>query len=61
MPEADENIKLGDWSIHDKHAKYFVSKKAAIQSDILSSLSVKDTQATLIPLSRLTRISEFRR
>ncbi|TAL24758.1 MAG: RnfABCDGE type electron transport complex subunit G [Nitrospirae bacterium] len=27
MPEADESIKLGDWSIHDKHAKYFVSKK----------------------------------
>lgn len=27
MPEADTNEKLGDWSIHDKHAKYFISKK----------------------------------
>lgn len=27
MPEADDNIKLGDWTIHDKHAKYFISKK----------------------------------
>jgi len=27
MPEADTNDKLGDWSIHDKHAKYFISKK----------------------------------
>jgi len=27
MPEADTNEKLGDWTIHDKHAKYFISKK----------------------------------
>ncbi|OGW25314.1 MAG: hypothetical protein A2X59_04685 [Nitrospirae bacterium GWC2_42_7] len=27
MPEADTNDKLGEWSIHDKHAKYFISKK----------------------------------
>jgi len=27
MPDADLNSKLGDWSIHDKHAKYFISKK----------------------------------
>jgi len=27
MPDADTNEKLGDWSIHEKHAKYFISKK----------------------------------
>lgn len=27
MPDADVNDKLGDWTIHDKHAKYFISKK----------------------------------
>ena len=27
MPDADINEKLGDWTIHDKHAKYFISKK----------------------------------
>ena len=27
MPEADDISKLGDWSIHDKHAKYFIAKK----------------------------------
>ena len=27
MPDADTNDKLGDWSIHEKHAKYFISKK----------------------------------
>ncbi len=27
MPDADTNEKLGDWTIHDKHAKYFISKK----------------------------------
>lgn len=27
MPDADVNEKLGEWSIHDKHAKYFISKK----------------------------------
>jgi electron transport complex protein RnfG len=27
MPEADSNDKLGEWTIHDKHAKYFISKK----------------------------------
>lgn len=27
MPDADVNEKLGDWTIHDKHAKYFISKK----------------------------------
>jgi len=27
MPDADANDKLGEWSIHDKHAKYFISKK----------------------------------
>lgn len=28
MPDADVNEKLGDWTIHDKHAKYFISKKS---------------------------------
>jgi electron transport complex protein RnfG len=27
MPEAEDISKLGDWSIHDKHAKYFIAKK----------------------------------
>ncbi|HWR58365.1 MAG TPA: FMN-binding protein [Thermodesulfovibrionales bacterium] len=27
MPEADDIAKMGDWSIHDKHAKYFIAKK----------------------------------
>jgi len=27
IPEADDISKLGDWSIHDKHAKYFIAKK----------------------------------
>ncbi|MGC2061556.1 MAG: RnfABCDGE type electron transport complex subunit G [Thermodesulfovibrionales bacterium] len=27
MPDADVNEKLGEWTIHDKHAKYFISKK----------------------------------
>ncbi len=27
MPDADTVVKMGDWSIHDKHAKYFIAKK----------------------------------
>ena len=27
MPEAENISKLGEWSIHDKHAKYFIAKK----------------------------------
>ncbi len=27
MPEADDISKLGDWTIHDKHAKYFIGRK----------------------------------
>jgi len=27
MPEAETIEKLGDWTIHDKHAEYFVGKK----------------------------------
>ncbi|MBA4372511.1 MAG: RnfABCDGE type electron transport complex subunit G [Thermodesulfovibrio sp.] len=27
MPDADVNEKMGEWTIHDKHAKYFISKK----------------------------------
>ena len=27
MPQAEDISKLGDWSIHDKHAKYFIAKK----------------------------------
>ncbi|MHB8880731.1 MAG: RnfABCDGE type electron transport complex subunit G [Thermodesulfovibrionales bacterium] len=27
MPDADAIDKAGDWSIHDKHAKYFAAKK----------------------------------
>ncbi len=27
MPAADDVAKLGDWTIHDKHAKYFIAKK----------------------------------
>lgn len=27
MPEAEDISKLGEWSIHDKHAKYFIAKK----------------------------------
>jgi H+/Na+-translocating ferredoxin:NAD+ oxidoreductase subunit G len=27
MPEADSIHKLGDWTIHDKHAEYYVAKK----------------------------------
>jgi electron transport complex protein RnfG len=27
IPEADDITKTGDWSIHDKHAKYFTAKK----------------------------------
>jgi electron transport complex protein RnfG len=27
MPEADSIAKLGDWSVHEKHAEYFVAKK----------------------------------
>lgn len=28
MPEAETVAKMGDWSIHDKHAKYFIAKKS---------------------------------
>jgi electron transport complex protein RnfG len=27
MPDADNVAKMGDWTIHDKHAKYFIAKK----------------------------------
>ncbi len=27
MPDADKVDKVGDWTIHDKHAEYFVGKK----------------------------------
>jgi len=27
MPEAEDISKLGDWTIHDKHAKYFIAKR----------------------------------
>ena len=27
MPQADTIEKLGDWTIHDKHAEYFICKK----------------------------------
>lgn len=27
MPEADDIKKIGDWTIHEKHAEYFVAKK----------------------------------
>ncbi|MFZ5998747.1 MAG: FMN-binding protein [Nitrospirota bacterium] len=27
IPEADDISQLGEWTIHDKHAKYFVAKK----------------------------------
>jgi len=27
MPDADDVTKMGDWTIHDKHAKYFIAKK----------------------------------
>jgi len=27
MPEADDVAKMGDWTIHDKPAKYFIAKK----------------------------------
>ena len=27
MPDADTVDKMGEWSIHDKHAKYFIAKK----------------------------------
>ncbi|GAB4490789.1 MAG: RnfABCDGE type electron transport complex subunit G [Thermodesulfovibrionales bacterium] len=28
MPEAEEVKQLGEWTIHEKHAKYFVANKA---------------------------------
>ena len=27
MPEADDIKKIGDWTVHEKHAEYFVAKK----------------------------------
>ncbi len=27
MPDAEDIAKMGDWTIHDKHAKYFIAKK----------------------------------
>lgn len=27
MPEAEDIKKLGDWTIHEKHAEYFIAKK----------------------------------
>ncbi len=27
MPDADDITKMGEWTIHDKHAKYFIAKK----------------------------------
>ncbi len=27
MPDADDIKKMGDWTIHEKHAEYFVAKK----------------------------------
>jgi len=27
MPDADDVAKVGDWTIHDKHAEYFVAKR----------------------------------
>ena len=30
MPEANRIEKLGDWTIHEKHAEYFVAKKDSL-------------------------------
>jgi electron transport complex protein RnfG len=27
IPDADDITKMGDWTIHEKHAKYFIAKK----------------------------------
>lgn len=27
IPEADDISKMGEWTIHDKHAKYFIAKQ----------------------------------
>lgn len=27
MPDADQIQKMGDWTVHEKHAEYFVAKK----------------------------------
>ena len=27
MPEADQIKKIGDWTIHDQHAEYFIARK----------------------------------
>ncbi len=27
MPDAETVDKMGDWTVHDKHAKYFIAKK----------------------------------
>jgi len=38
MPEADKIEKLGDWSIHDKHAEYYrASKNGAVIGYIIQS------------------------
>jgi electron transport complex protein RnfG len=38
IPEADSIDKLGDWTIHDKHAEYFVAKKGdAVAGYIIQS------------------------
>lgn len=30
IPEADAITKMGDWTIHDKHAEYYVAKKGGV-------------------------------
>ena len=27
VPDADDISKMGEWTVHDKHAKYFIAKK----------------------------------
>ncbi|MBZ0157404.1 MAG: RnfABCDGE type electron transport complex subunit G [Alphaproteobacteria bacterium] len=28
MPEADDIARMGEWTIHDKHAEYYIAKKS---------------------------------
>jgi len=49
MPAADDVAKMGDWTIHDKHAKYFIAKKGGETIGYVISLLAKGTQAISIP------------
>ncbi len=46
MPDADKIEKAGDWSVHEKHAEYFISREKETGLSVIScSLTARDIQA----------------